>query len=227
MKNKFVAALSCARSAKRSARRSACVMAMATSLGASLGLSLGTSAAHGSLIVNGSFEEPAITAAFIVLPAGSTTVTGWVVTAPAPTWGVDLVSRAAGDDYVYDGNQSIDLAGTPGRGSISQQVPTNLGEIYELRFFLSSNGGSMVDGVTVLWNDEEIATYTSPAYGFWSEFVLNVTGIAGTSSLTFRGNVDGVAGTMLDLVSLNVVPAPGATALAIGAMAMGLRRRRR
>lgn len=219
VQNKIVAGLSCARMAKG--------MVMGGAIGAAIVTGLGVSAAHGSLIVNGSFEEPAITAAFIVLPAGSTTVPGWVVSAPTPTQGVDLVSRAAGNDYVYDGNQSIDLAGTPGRGSISQQVPTNPGEVYELRFFLSSNGAPMTDGVTVLWNDQEIATYTSPQLGSWSEFALNVTGIAGTSSLTFRGNVDGNAGTVLDLVSLNVVPAPGATALAIGAMAAALRRRRR
>lgn len=183
-------------------------------------------AASASIVVNGDFEMPQITSAFQVASSGSTLITGWTVSAPSVDQGVDLVSTVAGQFYANTGRQAIDLAGTPGRGSISQDLATDAGSLYELSFFLSSNGGTMVSGVTVLWDGVEVATLDSPEYGTWTQFTYQVSAIDAASTLTFRGNVDGFGGSLVDTVSVTEIPAPSAAAMATVLMLGAARRRR-
>lgn len=183
-------------------------------------------AASASIVVNGDFEMPQITSAFQVASSGSTLITGWTVSAPSADQGVDLVSTVAGQLYANTGRQAIDLAGTPGRGSISQDLATDAGSLYELSFFLSSNGGTMVSGVTVLWDGVEVATLDSPEYGTWTQFTYQVGAIDAASTLTFRGNVDGFGGSLVDTVSVTLIPAPSAAVMATVLMLGAARRRR-
>jgi hypothetical protein len=181
------------------------------------------SASFGDLVVNGSFEDPAITGLFETVGAGSDRITGWGVAGQT----VDIVSVAAGLDFVHSGRQSIDLAGTPGPGTIFQDIPTELGAKYDLRFFVSSNDGPYTGAFTVRWNGADIGTFDSPVLGTWNEIVLNdLAGSAtGASRLEFVSNIGGFKGTLIDDVSVLAVPAPGAGLLMLGVA--GLRRRGR
>jgi hypothetical protein len=186
-------------------------------------------AANANIVVNGSFEDPAITSGFVAYYQGSTGITGWTVTAPSAGQGVDIVSAIGfgNPNWAFDGAQSVELAGTPGRAGVEQALLTTPGQAYTLSFALSSQtGGSVVDGVSVFWDGALVATLTSPGFGTWETFSFNLTGGAGsTSMLAFVGNTDGFFGTLVDDVSV-VVPAPSAAAL-MGLAGLGMTRRRR
>ena len=99
-------------------------------LGLAATLSFG-SAANAATIVNGSFEVGVNPGSFATLPGGSTAINGWTI-------------GGASVDYIgsywtaQDGNRSIDLAGS-GIGSISQIIATNIGQMYNVSFFVSRN----------------------------------------------------------------------------------------
>jgi hypothetical protein len=191
-----------------------------------------TSSASANIVVNGSFEDPAITTplGFVPFYAGSTGITGWTVTAPNASQGVDIVSASlyGNPAWAFAGNQSVELAGTPGRGGVEQALATLPGQGYVLSFALSSQPLSPVTGgVSVFWDGTLIETLTSPGFGTWQTFTYNVVGGPdATSLLAFSGNIDGNFGTLLDDVSV-VVPAPGVlTILSLGGLVAAGRRRR-
>lgn len=84
-----------------------------------------------NLIVNGSFERPAVSGSFATYGRG-TQIPGWRVTMGT----VDVIGpnwRPA------DGRQSLDLDGTPGPGAIAQAIRSIPGRAYTLRFALAGN----------------------------------------------------------------------------------------
>ena len=187
------------------------------------------SSADANIVVNGSFEDPSITSGFVAYFAGSTDITGWTVTAPTSAQGVDIVNAVqfGNPAWAVDGIQSVELAGTPGRGGVEQALPTTPGAGYVLSFALSSQSLSPIaGGVSVFWNGELVETLTSPEFGTWQTFTYNLIGGPGASSLlAFSGNIDGFQGTLLDNVVV-VVPSPGAAAMLAAALVPTARRRR-
>ncbi len=185
--------------------------------------------ALGSIVTNGDFEEPVITAPFRVVPAGDDFITGWTVTAPAAGQGVDVVNGPAQgtNQWVNTGNQSIDMAGTPGRGTIHQDLVTVPGNVYRLSFWVSSNGGGNGAGLTIEWDGTPVQTIGAPSLGSWSEHIYEVEASGAVTRLAFVGNVDGNSGgTLLDTVTVDEIPAPGALALAgLGGVVVARRRR--
>ena len=203
---------------------------MVRSLSAAMLAACVAPSALGSLVTNGDFEVPVITAPFRVVPAGDSFITGWTVEAPNPNQGVDLVNAPANGnlDYAHTGNQSIDMAGTPGRGSIYQDIATpNLNTYYEISFWVSCNGGGNVDGLSVYFDNQIVSIVDAPSLGTWTQYTFQTKTTGVVTRLKFVGNIDGNSGgTLLDTVSVVEVPAPGALALlGIGGVA-GLRRRR-
>jgi len=198
-------------------------------LAAMLAVSVAPSA-FANLVANGDFEVPVITAPYRIVPAGDPFITNWTVEAPNANQGVDLVNAPAqGDaDYAHTGNQSIDMAGTPGRGSIYQDIATpNLNTYYEISFWVSCNGGGNVDGLSVYFDNQIVSIVDAPSFGTWTQYTFQTKTTSVVTRLKFVGNVDGNAGgTLLDTVSVEEVPAPGALALAGLAGALGFRRRR-
>lgn len=207
-------------------------MKAALSLLSIVATSLVASAAHANIVVNGSFENPQVTSplGYEVYFQGSTGITGWTVTAPSPGQSVDIVNATifGNAGWAFDGVQSVELAGTPGRGGVEQALPTSPGQTYTLSFALSSqSGGPVIDGVSIFWNGTLLDTLTSPGFGTWQTFTYNVSASSGsTTLLSFVGNTDAFIGTLLDNVV--VVPSPSAAALfALGGMVAGSTRRRR
>ncbi len=184
--------------------------------------------AFANLVSNGDFEVPVITSPYRHVSPGDAFITDWTVTAPTANQGVDLVHEpAAGDGYANTGNQAIDMAGSPGRGSIYQDLATVAGNVYKLSFWVSTNGSGNVGGLTIEWDGLLVQTIGAPTLGDWTEHVYEVEASGPLTRLNFIGNVDGNGGgTMLDTVTVEEVPAPGALVLAGLAGAMGFRRRR-
>lgn len=151
-----------------------------------------------NLVSNGSFESPVIDRFYWKISDGQT-IGAWTVGRTS----VDIVSETYHPSYVaHDGTQTIDMAGTPGPGSIYQDVSTVSGNEYQLRFALSSNGGAKSNSVTVHWDGVELGTLSSPTIGSWELHSYTLTAQSTSTRLEFIGNYGGSAGALLDSVEL-------------------------
>jgi hypothetical protein len=160
-----------------------------------------------NLVVNGDFEQPVISGPYDHVPSGSTFITGWQVTAPLSFQGVDVVSTRTGIlGWVHTGFQAVDMAGTPGPGSILQDLATGPARTYSLTFFTSSNGGAKDDSLTINWDGDALATISTTAANTWVEHTFTVTASGTTTRLEFIGNLGGVFGALLDTVSVEDEP---------------------
>lgn len=156
-----------------------------------------------SLLANGSFETGPPAGSFVNVKAGSTSITGWVVTGE----GVDFIGS------LWPGSQgahSIDLDGsarsslTPpyAHGGVAQTFPTTPGARYTVTFDLAGNplGAPKIKPMRV------------SAAGQSADFSFDVSGkspgrMGWTSQRwTFTANA---ATTTLELLSLTVSPATG------------------
>ena len=180
----------------------------------------------GNIVVNGSFEAYQISGNYYqaVFAGDTTTIPGWTV-GTSTTAGVDVVQGAGW--WSEDGTQGIDMAGTPGPGSLAQTLATASGAEYLLSFWVSSNGGPFDNGLTVDWNATQLATISSPAQGTWEQFSYQVTG-TGSDTLIFLDNIAGNAGPLLDNVGVQAIPEPATFGLiGVGLLLVGRRLRRR
>ncbi len=86
----------------------------------------------GNLVINGSFEDGTAVGAFATLKSGEGMLPGWQVYRGS----IDMLGS-----YwpAADGEQSIDLHGASGVGSISQAIPTEPGQNYEVSFDLAGD----------------------------------------------------------------------------------------
>lgn len=184
-----------------------------------------------SIVMNGSFEDPSITGNYYeCVPAYPGACSGTTDVIPAITgWTVGLTSVdvVQGPTWAEDGIQGIDMAGTPGPGSLTQILTTAAGTDYVLSFWVSSNGGPYTDSLTVDWDGIPVATVSSPVQGTWQEHFFSVTG-TGSDTLAFIGNRGGNAGALLDNVNVDPVPEPATLGLiGAGLVFLALRFRRR
>jgi choice-of-anchor C domain-containing protein len=106
-----------------------------------------------NLVVNGSFEvaddagltglpgapsePPSHAAPIYVLPQGSTALSGWTVAGVSAEDTVDWVHQT--HIGASNGLRSVDLNGTPGLGSVSQTIATEVGRTYVMSFDLAGN----------------------------------------------------------------------------------------
>ena len=92
--------------------------------------------AVGATIVNGDFEEATVDPGgfYVVLPGGSTAITGWTVTG-------DSVELMGGFWQASSGLHSIDLSGSDA-GGIEQTFATTAGQLYRVTFDLAGDPGA-------------------------------------------------------------------------------------
>jgi hypothetical protein len=194
---------------------------------------------RGDLIVNGSFEMPAI-------PNGTemsnvTSVPGWTVFGGT---GIQIFntnyhesgSLNGGYNDVFNaenGVQSIDVSGTsnvPGQGLLQQVVTTTTGQEYALSFYVGKADGldpvSAIIDVSIDGGPPIPYTNfnTTPGGINWENFVLDFTATGTSTTVAFTYGTappNYVAG--LDNVTLNAVPEPSALVLSTGLLgALGL-----
>jgi hypothetical protein len=122
--------------------------------------------------------------------------------------GGDLVRGAGGAPLGTDGNAVVELDGASGGGvdGLSQNVTTNAGKQYRLRFDLSrySNVTASTSDVEVVWNGQVIGTARpTGSNGQWNtaEFFVTATG---SDTLQFRevGTQNDAGGALIDNVRL-------------------------
>lgn len=163
---------------------------------------LAAAASAQELIVNGSFEEPAL--------GGNT----WNVFASIPGWtgtdcGIEIQSHSnAGAPDT--GVQLVELDSHCSSG-MYQDVPTVPGFTYTLSFAFSPRAGIADNHLLVEWGGAPVADLTASGIGLpntaWQYFSYNVTATSETTRLQFNdASVSNSLGTYLDSVSLTVDP---------------------
>lgn len=167
------------------------------------------------------FELGAASGAFTTYGTGST-FGGWTVGAGT----IDLINSA----WVHhSGARSVDMNGSPGLGTIYQDIATTAGASYDLSFWMSGNG-SDTKTMDVFFGATLAGSFTWTGSGAWSyqnmEWQLRTaTGLvatAATTRLSFVSTTATVfAGPALDDVSLTpaaTVPEPATVALLGGGL---------
>jgi hypothetical protein len=176
------------------------IIAQTLVLGAGLSSAL-AAAPSGSLIVNGSFEDPVIAGSFQLF--GS--IPGWQPTGSCGNVEIDRNVFGA----AADGKQSVELNTTCVNG-VSQVVATTPGASYSLAFAFAARPGTTAaqnrmeirfDGLVV----DNLGPRAPGAGLQWSVHQYEVTATGSSATLSFQGTDpaagDGV-GTELDFVSL-------------------------
>jgi Protein of unknown function (DUF642) len=187
-------------------------------------IGLTSAAAHAmpvNLLVNGDFEANignVASGTFTVVNAGSSLITGWTV----GNTSVDLIRNNFGS---ID-NVSIDLAGSPGPGSLSQTFSVIAGMTYELEFdhFRNSPGTPL----TLIFGGLSPITLAVPTAIVRDQTYLWTAPATGTAGVTFSSG-SGNGGPTIDNVSVRAVPVPQTVSLALAglaALAVVSRRRR-
>jgi hypothetical protein len=163
----------------------------------------------GNIVTNGDFEQPQIASGADVFfgPAyGTATVPGWSSSGPC----IELDNHTGVILPAASGKQSTELdCDATGRGGIYQDLATQAGRNYILRFAFAPRLGSDAtqNVLDVSWNGTPVAVLTvdGTASSTWQYYTYTLTASAATTRLAFTdgGIVDGY-GTELDDVS--VVP---------------------
>ncbi len=162
-----------------------------------------------NIVVNGSFEEPRIAPnTFVVF--GSNIGCNECQPGPVPGWGlsfgascgIEIQSGVAGT--AQDGSQFVELDSFCSTG-IFQDLPTEAGRLYELRFLFSPRPGVADNHVIVKWDGATIADLIASGVGLldtvWTEYVYQVTATSTVTRLEFGdASVSDSLGTYIDNV---------------------------
>lgn len=188
-----------------------------------IGASLCACFANANLLVNGSFEDtPVSSNSFQNVVAGNGFITGWTVTGTS----VDVIAGPS-TWIAQDGNQSIDLAGTPGPGAVGQSFATTIGQDYEVSFYLGSNHqGGGDKSVNVYINGVSENLTGGLTNGSWVLFTRTFTASALSTEVKFESTNSGNFGGAVDNVSVEAVPEPF-TLAGIGIMGLAAIKRKR
>lgn len=186
-------------------------------------------------VVNGSFEQGAAIggSGSLFLNTGDTTsLPGWTVL----TSGVDYVSNALWD--ASTGSRSVELAGI-GSGGVTQRIGGFVvGEKYRLRYKLSVNpfaaDGLYRTTVSVTGGLAQQVGYTKTGANTATNMLYEFHEYVWTASNTFqnvqfRSIGSGALGSVLDSVSISMVPEPSSWMMLIAGFGMtgfAMRRRR-
>jgi choice-of-anchor C domain-containing protein len=179
-------------------------MSLATLFLSAGGAGAPAAAQGASLLVNGSFERAPVTRTYLNLPAGTTSIEGWLVTGEA----IDLVRStywvaSEGDNSLdLDGSRPSRLSPPYGHGGIAQTFATVPGTRYVVSFDLAGN----------FYPKPVVKPLRVSAAGQATDFTFSVAGKTVRQmgwlrkSWTFTAKADS---TTLEFRSLTVSPATG------------------
>src|ERR1035438_8580167 len=176
-----------------------------------------------NIVVNGSFEDPA-------LPNGS-----WSLFTSIPGWGlasgpyIEVQNHVAGDPY--DGNQFVELDSTA-ESAIFQDLPTIAGAEYYLSFAFSARPGVPVNIMGVSWNGLPVTTLSADGSALadtnWNVYSFTVAATSSSTRLQFSGlGPSDSLGEYLDAVLVQTTPEPSSIMLCFGGLLFAAARYRK
>jgi hypothetical protein len=202
-------------------------------------------AAATNLIVNGDFETPAAPSkGFTIFGGGSHGLTGWTVLGPASNAVALLANDYTEPNVAFEsehGGSALDLSGGGNTGptaGVSQDVATEIGKAYVLKFWLGNADGNnnytLPSTLSLAFNDAPATAFTNANITRrgvnWQEVTVAFRATTSTTSIIFQNATPrGDAFTGLDNVSLTAgVPEPATWTMMIagfGFAGAALRRR--
>ena len=169
----------------------------------------GLSSASSNMLINGDFEANSGDVAsgwYTTVNAGDPLIAGWTVGQVS----VDLIKGWTGTIQ----GVSVDLAGTPGPGSLSQSFSAVAGYTYSLDWDFGNNDGTILQ--VSLGGTAQSFTPSNPFQHGQLQWVAPVTG---SSFVKFSSGTDGSnSGPTIDNVVLTAVPEPQAAALMLAGL---------
>lgn len=166
-----------------------------------------------NLLVNGSFESPAVTNATKVeyptnLPSWQTTATNFEV------WTNGWKNPAAGLGPLdsTDGHQNLEIISEGTNATVWQTAPTVVGERYAFSFYYSPRPQSSSDRFVVTINSNQCLSVIEDGDGLtnfdWQRFTTSFVAASNLATLAFSDTslTDGGSGTHIDGVVLEHEP---------------------
>ncbi|HZS13922.1 MAG TPA: FGLLP motif-containing membrane protein [Candidatus Dormibacteraeota bacterium] len=157
------------------------------------------------LIVNGDFEQNAISQAWTLVGNTTTALPGWTASGD----GVEVMRSYWQPAH---GAQSVNLSSN-GASEVTQQVSTTAGTQYQLSWFISGNPQCTTPTtrvLSVIWNGSVVAqpTFNVSGHSFqsmgWTAQSTSVTASGDSSTVSFlrAASTDGSCGVAIDDVAL-------------------------
>lgn len=176
---------------------------------------LGSAHAAPNLLADGDFEAFGPVSGYTTVNAGSP-LGAWTVGGSS----IDLIQGG----YGAISGVSVDMAGTPGPGTLSQGFSAQAGYTYTLAFDLSNNGGSQLD-VTFGGTTTSFVPTNTPT----THTLVWTAATSGAQTVTFDSVYGTNSGPVIDNVVLtSAVPEPASVALLLaGITALGFVAKRR
>lgn len=167
-----------------------------------------------NLVVNGSFETPAVTNANHWAFFDPTNLWPWQTTATNfEIWTNGFVddTTGVGPCYSADGGQNLEILSTTNEATVWQTVTTQPGQTYIFAFFYTPRPG--FDSVlTVSVDSNVVGTFTENGVGLtnfiWQLFITNLVAASDSTTLSFAdlSVKSGERGTHIDGVVLEAPP---------------------
>jgi hypothetical protein len=175
------------------------------------------SASAAEAIINGGFEDPAISSPCCnTVPPDS--LPGWTVNSGNVNVVNGTFSSSAGN-LAFEGSQYLDLVGQGGVGSISQIFNTVSGQLYNLSLVYSHNLFSGTPSASASFSVDGLAGVVTHSTGStsnldWRPYSGSFVAAGSSTTLNFTNLTGGAnEGIFLDAVSVNAVPEPATWAM--------------
>lgn len=168
-----------------------------------------------NILTNGDFEQSAgVTpdGSYLKVSAGQNTILGWTVTGTS----VDLIQA----NYGFITNVSVDLAGTPGPGGITQSFTATAGYTYKLEWDYFKNGG--FGNLLVSVGSSSLNITSNPASIVYNQSLFFTAPTSGPFSVSFSTANGTNNGPVVDNIALTVAAVPEASEWAMMAAGLGM-----
>jgi choice-of-anchor C domain-containing protein len=185
----------------------------------SVALLLAAATAHANLITNGSFETGPAPGVSLPVAAGSTAITGWVVTRAGIDFDGSIMTAA-------QGACSVSLNGTEA-GGIAQTITTIPHATYTVRFYMCGDPGTLPAiknmRVAAAGQSGDFSADNTGMWAWdpgWNPHVWTFAAVGSSTTLEFYSLMSGDSGPAVDSVTVELMTVAGVGDRSAGGFAL-------